>query len=220
MSAAGTIGADGLDLPGMFRYTREHRGTLEGYTEAERISNEALLELDVELLIPAALGGVITAENAAADQSPDHHRRGQRADRARCRRNSRRARHDHSARHSGQCRRRDGQLFRMGPESAALSMGHEPRAAGAGPVLSEGFQTGLGIVGRAEGIACGPPPSCSASAASAGRPCWAALRSRHTPCAVRRGVATALGDCLLHYRLRHSEIACYITDDFEHRGAL
>ena len=32
---------DGLDLPGMFRYTREHRGTLEGYTEAERISNEA-----------------------------------------------------------------------------------------------------------------------------------------------------------------------------------
>ncbi|HEX3999508.1 MAG TPA: Glu/Leu/Phe/Val dehydrogenase dimerization domain-containing protein [Pirellulales bacterium] len=60
----------GLDLTGMFRYTREHRGTLEGYSEAERISNAALLELDVELLIPAALGGVITAENAPRIKAP------------------------------------------------------------------------------------------------------------------------------------------------------
>jgi len=61
---------EGLDLSGMFRYTREHRGTLEGYTEAERISNAALLELDVELLIPAALGGVVTAENAPRIKAP------------------------------------------------------------------------------------------------------------------------------------------------------
>ena len=61
---------EGLDLAGMFRYTREHRGTLEGYTEAERISNATLLELDVELLIPAALGGVITAENAPRIKAP------------------------------------------------------------------------------------------------------------------------------------------------------
>jgi glutamate dehydrogenase (NAD(P)+) len=68
--SGGYYRAEGLDLPGMFRYTREHRGTLEGYTEAERISNPALLELDVELLIPAALGGVITAENAARIKAP------------------------------------------------------------------------------------------------------------------------------------------------------
>ena len=37
---------------------------------AERISSAALLELDVELLIPAALGGVITAENARRIQAP------------------------------------------------------------------------------------------------------------------------------------------------------
>jgi glutamate dehydrogenase (NAD(P)+) len=61
---------EGLDLPGMFRYTREHRGTLEGYTEAERISNAALLELDIELLIPAALGGVVTADNAPRIKAP------------------------------------------------------------------------------------------------------------------------------------------------------
>jgi glutamate dehydrogenase (NAD(P)+) len=56
--------ADGLDLPAMFRHTRENRGLLEGYAGAERITNAALLELDVDLLIPAALGGVITEENA------------------------------------------------------------------------------------------------------------------------------------------------------------
>src|SRR5205085_2804087 len=56
--------ADGLDLPGMFRHAREHRGLLEDYTAAERITNAALLELELDLLIPAALGGVITEENA------------------------------------------------------------------------------------------------------------------------------------------------------------
>ena len=54
----------------MLQYAREHQFSLHGYTEAERISNEELLELDVELLIPAALGGVITAENAARIKAP------------------------------------------------------------------------------------------------------------------------------------------------------
>ena len=43
---------EGLDLPDMFRHTREHRGTLEGYTAAEKLTNEQLLELDVDLLDP------------------------------------------------------------------------------------------------------------------------------------------------------------------------
>jgi glutamate dehydrogenase (NAD(P)+) len=55
---------EGLDIPQMLQYARENHGQLKGYAEAEHISNEELLELDVELLIPAALGGVITAENA------------------------------------------------------------------------------------------------------------------------------------------------------------
>lgn len=56
---------EGLDIPGMLRWALDHRGSLAGYTEAESISNEDLLELDVELLVPAALGGVITKDNAA-----------------------------------------------------------------------------------------------------------------------------------------------------------
>jgi glutamate dehydrogenase (NAD(P)+) len=55
---------EGLDIPAMLRWALDHRGGLAGYTDAEHISNEELLELDVDLLVPAALGGVITKENA------------------------------------------------------------------------------------------------------------------------------------------------------------
>jgi len=56
---------EGLDLSDMLRYARDHRNSLAGYKGAERLSRRGeLLELDVDLLIPAALGGVLTAENA------------------------------------------------------------------------------------------------------------------------------------------------------------
>jgi glutamate dehydrogenase (NAD(P)+) len=60
---------EGLEIPKVLAHVREHR-TLRNFKDAERISNEELLELDVELLIPAALGGVITAENAAKIKAP------------------------------------------------------------------------------------------------------------------------------------------------------
>jgi glutamate dehydrogenase (NAD(P)+) len=62
----------GLDVPKVLQHCREHHnhGSLLGFKDAERISNEELLELDVELLVPAALGGVITAENAARVKAP------------------------------------------------------------------------------------------------------------------------------------------------------
>jgi glutamate dehydrogenase (NAD(P)+) len=40
----------------------EHR-SLKGFDKAELITNDQLLESDCELLVPAALGGVITMEN-------------------------------------------------------------------------------------------------------------------------------------------------------------
>jgi len=61
---------DGLDIPGAIRYANRHQRSLAGFPGAEKITNEALLELDVELLIPAALGGVITAENAPRIRAP------------------------------------------------------------------------------------------------------------------------------------------------------
>ena len=67
--SGGYYRAEGLDIPKLLQYNRENHG-LKGYKEAERISNEELLELDVELLIPAALGGVITAGNAERIKAP------------------------------------------------------------------------------------------------------------------------------------------------------
>lgn len=60
----------GLDIAAVLQYSLEHQGRLMGYTEAEKITNAELLELDVDLLIPAALGSVLTAENAPRIKAP------------------------------------------------------------------------------------------------------------------------------------------------------
>ncbi|MDX1943921.1 MAG: Glu/Leu/Phe/Val dehydrogenase dimerization domain-containing protein [Pirellulaceae bacterium] len=62
--------SEGLDVRGMLSYVLANNGSLHGYAHAEPISNERLLELEVDLLIPAALGGVITAQNAARIKAP------------------------------------------------------------------------------------------------------------------------------------------------------
>ncbi len=56
---------EGLDIPGMLTYALTNKNSLEGYRDADRMTNAELLELDVDMLVPAALGGVITAENAS-----------------------------------------------------------------------------------------------------------------------------------------------------------
>ena len=68
--SGGYYKANGLDIPKVLQHARENQGSLRGYGDAERLSNEELLQLDVELLIPAALGGVITAENAERVTAP------------------------------------------------------------------------------------------------------------------------------------------------------
>lgn len=55
-------GADGHDL---VKYKLAN-GTLQGYPGAEPISNEALMELDVDVLVPSALEDVITERNAGS----------------------------------------------------------------------------------------------------------------------------------------------------------
>jgi glutamate dehydrogenase (NAD(P)+) len=54
----------GLNVAEMFSYAIKNDNQLNGYTGAEKIPCEDILELDVELLIPAALGDVITKANA------------------------------------------------------------------------------------------------------------------------------------------------------------
>ncbi len=61
----------GLNIGEMLRYAQQNKNSLAGYTNAEHLGKPgALLELDVDLLIPAALGGVLTAENAPRVKAP------------------------------------------------------------------------------------------------------------------------------------------------------
>jgi glutamate dehydrogenase (NAD(P)+) len=62
-SSGGIYNPDGLDLEEVARQ-KERTGSVQGYADAERISNEALLEVPCDILIPAALEGQITGRNA------------------------------------------------------------------------------------------------------------------------------------------------------------
>ena len=63
---------NGLNIPDMLRHTLQHpRGLLEGYAHCEKLPGDQLLSLsDVEVLIPAALGGVIRKENVDSVKAP------------------------------------------------------------------------------------------------------------------------------------------------------
>ena len=55
----------GLDPEAIIRHSSE-AGTVAGYTEADVITNAELLEIDCDVLVPAAIEGVITVKNADA----------------------------------------------------------------------------------------------------------------------------------------------------------
>jgi glutamate dehydrogenase (NAD(P)+) len=59
---------DGLDIAAVTAWHREHR-TVAGFPGARQISNAELLELDCDILIPAALENQITARNAGRIQA-------------------------------------------------------------------------------------------------------------------------------------------------------
>src|SRR5215204_7159861 len=59
----GVHNANGIDVEDAIAYVKEHR-SLEGYSKGDRITNDELLTLDVDVLLPAALENVITTKNA------------------------------------------------------------------------------------------------------------------------------------------------------------
>lgn len=60
----GYYNANGLDIHEMMDYAQANDGVLEGYAHAEPITNEELLTLDVDVLVPAAKEDQITASIA------------------------------------------------------------------------------------------------------------------------------------------------------------
>lgn len=62
--ASGGVWNDaGIDVPALQLYTAEH-GEVKGFPDGEPINNDQLLTADVDVLIPAAIGGVLNSENA------------------------------------------------------------------------------------------------------------------------------------------------------------
>lgn len=54
----------GIDIEGAVKYREANKGSLEGFSGVEKISNDDLLTLPVDVLVPAATEDVITAKNA------------------------------------------------------------------------------------------------------------------------------------------------------------
>jgi glutamate dehydrogenase (NAD(P)+) len=59
----GVYNAKGLDLPKLIAHTQQHK-TVDGFPDAEPLTNDELWPLAVDVLIPAALENQITMENA------------------------------------------------------------------------------------------------------------------------------------------------------------
>jgi glutamate dehydrogenase (NAD(P)+) len=62
-STGGILNPDGLDIGRVVGWKQEH-GTVRGFPGAQDITNEEILEVDCDVLIPAALENQITARNA------------------------------------------------------------------------------------------------------------------------------------------------------------
>ncbi len=62
-SRGGVFAPSGIDPDALYAH-KAKTGSVEGFSNGEKISNAELLELDVDVLVPAAIENVITAENA------------------------------------------------------------------------------------------------------------------------------------------------------------
>jgi glutamate dehydrogenase/leucine dehydrogenase len=64
-SKGGIYNGEGLDVPGVMKHKR-NTGSVQGFAEAENISNAELLACQCDVLVPAAMSGQLTGENAGA----------------------------------------------------------------------------------------------------------------------------------------------------------
>jgi glutamate dehydrogenase (NAD(P)+) len=67
-SGGGIYTPRGLDPRAVLQFKQEH-GSVVGFPGTDRVTNEQLLELPCEILVPSALEGQITADNAARVQA-------------------------------------------------------------------------------------------------------------------------------------------------------
>jgi glutamate dehydrogenase (NAD(P)+) len=69
--ASGTyVNPHGLPVGDMLQFALKHGNSLAGYEGADRIGNAELIGIDCDVLIPAALGGVIRMDNVEQIKAP------------------------------------------------------------------------------------------------------------------------------------------------------
>lgn len=68
-SRTAVFNAEGLNVESVYEYKQEN-GSLANYPQADQISNDELLLLDVEVLVPAAIENVINEDNASKIKAP------------------------------------------------------------------------------------------------------------------------------------------------------
>ncbi len=118
-STGGIYNPKGLDPARVSGWKREH-GTVVGFPGSEEISNQQILEVECEILVPAALENQITRHNAPRIQARNRGGGRKRTDHPGGRSDPPRPGHLRDPRYPLQCRRRDRQLLRMGPGHAEL----------------------------------------------------------------------------------------------------
>src|ERR1700722_16186500 len=62
-SKGGVANGKGLDVPALIKH-KQRTGTVHGFSNGESVTNAEVLEYDCDVLVPAALEKVITADNA------------------------------------------------------------------------------------------------------------------------------------------------------------
>ena len=58
----GLYDPDGLNIPSMIKHNNTN-GTIKGFSQGDKVSNEDILNIECDFLIPAALGGVVHKMN-------------------------------------------------------------------------------------------------------------------------------------------------------------
>lgn len=62
--SGGYYNKNGIDIPQAIEYTKKNNGTLEGFPSADKITNDELLQMECDVLIPAAKEDQISKNNA------------------------------------------------------------------------------------------------------------------------------------------------------------
>ena len=118
----GVSRSDGLNVDELVAWTREHR-SVKGFPGGDAFESTEVLTWDADVLVPAALGDVLTKDNANDVRASIIVEAANAPTTPEADENISAARHPGRSRHSCQRWWRHSQLFRVGAEHSTLSLG-------------------------------------------------------------------------------------------------